>query len=57
MFTLSFSIVLAKERYVEVLELNAVRIKKWGGWVLAAVGAWLIVLGIWAERFAAMFPV
>ncbi len=57
MFTLSFSIVLAKERYVEVLELNAVRIKKWGGWVLAAVGAWLIVLGIWAERFAAMFQV
>lgn len=57
MFMLSSVIVLARERSVDVLDVNAIRIKKWGGWVLVMVGAWLIVLGIWAGWFAAIFPV
>jgi hypothetical protein len=57
MFMLSSVIVLARERSAGVLDINAARIKKWGGWVLAAVGAWLIALGIWAGYFAAIFPV
>lgn len=31
--------------------------KRWGGRILLAVGAWFIALGIFAEFFAEIFPV
>lgn len=57
MFMLSSVIVLARERYKEALDIDFVKIKKWGGWVLASVGVWLAALGVWADFFAGFFPV
>src|SRR5215211_2445710 len=27
-------------------------VKRWGGWVLIAVGGWFVILGVWADQFA-----
>lgn len=50
---------------VGVTQLKAVRtlkagtrvIKRWGGWILVAVGTWLIVLAAWTDFFTGVFDV
>ena len=57
MFALSLSITFAQEQVVDTLRASAVMIKRWGGRILVVVGIWLIVLAIWADAFARVFPV
>ncbi len=57
MFALSLSIAFAQEQVVDTLRASAVKIKRWGGRILVMVGIWLIVLAIWADAFARVFPV
>lgn len=57
MFALSALIARAQERTVSRLKASAPAIKRWGGIVLLGVGTWFIVLGIFADTFADVFPV
>ena len=57
MFSLSLAIAFAQEQLIQTIRAQVVVIKKWGGGVLILVGLWLIVLGIWAQAFARVFPV
>jgi len=57
MFSLALLIGAAQERLVDAMKAGTRQIKQWSGVVMFLVGAWLIVLAIWAELFARVFPV
>ncbi len=57
MFMLSVLVARAQQTTVERLQTTAPAIKKWGGAILVGIGAWFLVLGIFAEQFSGMFPV
>lgn len=57
MFGLSLGIAIAQERVTDALRASVVTIKRWGGGILILVGVWLIILAIWADTFADLFPV
>jgi hypothetical protein len=57
LFGASFVVVGARETTLERVRASAPTIKRWGGYVLIVVGAWFVALGIWADTFAALFPV
>lgn len=57
MFALAILIGLAQQRVVDALKAGTQQVKRWSGAVLAGVGLWLIVLALWAEAFARLFPV
>ncbi|HSM58842.1 MAG TPA: hypothetical protein VK879_21995 [Candidatus Sulfomarinibacteraceae bacterium] len=57
MFALAFLIGAAQEQMVAALKASTQQMKRWSGVVLLLVGAWLIVLAIWAQFFARVFPV
>ena len=56
-FALAFLVDRAREATVERLRASAPRIKRWGGAILVLVGAWTLLLGLFAEEFARLFPV
>ena len=56
-FALALLVGAAQQRAVEALKAGTQQVKRWGGVVLIGVGAWLIVLAIWADFFARVFPV
>ncbi len=58
-FLLVFLIIvvgMAKNRFLQSLRSGSQQIKRGGGLVLILVGAWLVILAIWAELFAQLFP-
>jgi protein-S-isoprenylcysteine O-methyltransferase Ste14 len=57
MFVLSVVVARAQESTVARLQASAPAIKRWGGAVLLAIGACFIVLGVFADTFADLFPV
>lgn len=57
MFTLARAIAGAQERAIASLRAAAPSVKRWGGWILVAVGAWFVLLGIFADFFADVFAV
>ncbi len=57
LFGAALGVAVAQERLVERVQASAPTIKRWGGLVLLAVGAWFIALGIFATTFAGLFPV
>ena len=57
MFSLALLLAAARERTVEAIQNGAPSVKRWGGRVLLAVGAWFIALGVFADFFADVFPV
>lgn len=56
-FAVVFLVAGAQEVVVERLKASAPAIKRWGGALLLVVGTWMFVLGLFAEAFAAVFPV
>jgi len=44
-------------RVVATLQASVGQVKRWGGWVLIGIGFWTLVLAIWADEFARIFPV
>ena len=56
-FGLALLVGAAQQRAMEALKAGTQQVKRWGGVVLLAVGAWLIILAIWADFFARVFPV
>lgn len=57
MFGLALAIGLAQEGFVTKLRAQAPWVKRWGGVVLIVLGIWTLVIGIWADFFAQLFPV
>lgn len=57
LFGLALAIGTAQEHLVRTLQAGAAQVKHWGGAILILVGLWLIVLAIWADTFAQLFPV
>jgi hypothetical protein len=57
MLGLAGAIGTAQERLVATLRAGTTQIKRWGGVILILVGIWFIILAIWAETFARIFPV
>lgn len=56
-FAAAFSVVLAKGTVAAGLVAGASRVKRWGGVVLVVVGLWFVILGMFPETFAGLFPV
>jgi hypothetical protein len=57
MFFFALAIAMAQEGIVGAARAHATQVKRWGGWILILVGGWLIVLAIFADFFARLFPV
>lgn len=56
-FVAAFGVAGAQDRTLEQIKAQTVRVKQWGGWILTAVGAWFLVLAVFADFFAGLFPV
>lgn len=54
---LSFVVGRAQERTLERVRASSAQVKRWGGLILIGVGTWFVVLAIWADFFAGIFPV
>lgn len=57
MFGLALPIGLAQTRTLALLKAGTQQVRRWSGAVLVVVGTWLIVLALWADFFARLFPV
>ncbi len=54
---LSFVIGRAQQHTLERMQASSAQVKRWGGWILVTVGAWFLVLALWADFFSQIFPV
>ena len=54
---LSAMIGAAQEQTLKRLQAGSPQVKRWGGLILLAVGTWFLILAIWADFFAEIFPV
>jgi hypothetical protein len=57
MFLLSFTIATAQDIIVRAVRARLGDVKRSGGWILIGVGAWFLILAIFAEFFTRIFPV
>lgn len=56
-FGTSYAIGTAQEGVVARLRSSTPAVKRWGGYILVAVGTWFLVLSVFAELFFGIFPV
>jgi TRAP-type C4-dicarboxylate transport system permease large subunit len=56
-FGAAVTVAVAQERVADRLTAAAPSMKRWGGVLLVVVGLWFVVLGVFAENFADVFPV
>ena len=56
-FSLAFLIASAQERVIRIAKLQSRTVKYWGGVILLGVGGWTVLLGLFANFFATLFPV
>lgn len=54
---LSLIVGRAQEHTLTRMRASSSQIKRWGAWILVTVGTWFLVLAIWADSFAEIFPV
>jgi hypothetical protein len=57
MFGASFGVARAEEATLERVKVQAPTVKRWGGRILIAVGAWFLILAVFADYFAEVLPV
>lgn len=57
MFTLALTLASAQERVVQGMVSGAPTVKRWGGRILLIVGAWFIVIAVFASAFSPLFDV
>lgn len=57
LFGAAVAVAGAQQRTIERIAAQAPAVKRWGGWILMAVGAWFIALALFADFFADLFPV
>jgi len=56
-FVLALAIASDQDALVARARAYTSSFKRWGGRILIAVGGWLIVLAVFADFFAGLFPV
>lgn len=56
-FAASTGVARAEQATLQRIEARAPQIKRWTGWVVAAVGVWFLVMAVFANFFADVFPV
>lgn len=56
-FAFALVVARAQETTVQAIRARAGQVKRYGGYVLIAVGLWSIALAVFAELFAQYFPV
>jgi hypothetical protein len=56
MFGASFGVARAEESTLERIKVQASTVKRWGGRILIAVGMWFLILAVFADEFANVFP-
>ena len=56
-FGLAYAIAHAQENIIQMAKLHTRTVKRWGGCILLAIGGWAILLAVFADFFATLFPV
>lgn len=56
-FAAAATVARAEGSTLERIEVQAPTVKRWGGRVLVVVGLWFLVLALFADLFARIFPV
>lgn len=56
-FAAAFAVAGAYQATMERIQARAPTVKKWGGYLLLLVGAWLLLLAIFVDFFADLLPV
>lgn len=56
-FSLAVAIATAQEELVAALRARSSEVRRWGGWVMLAVGVWVLALAVLAPVFRRVFPV
>ena len=56
-FAAAALVALGQERLAQRVTEAAPAMKRWAGWLLVVVGAWLVATGVFARSFARLFPV
>ncbi len=54
---MTYVVGTAQEGVVARLRSATPAVKRWGGYILVGVGAWFIVLSVFADFFSGIFPV
>ncbi|MGH2950179.1 MAG: hypothetical protein ACRDPC_28595 [Solirubrobacteraceae bacterium] len=57
LFGFAMVVARAQESTVKAIRARAGQVKRYGGYVLVAVGLWTFLLAVFAELFARYFPV
>lgn len=57
LFASAYLVSRAGENSLSRLKAQAPNIKRWAGWILMGVGAWLIALAVFSDFFIDLFPV
>lgn len=56
-FIFALVVARAQEATVQAIRARVGQVKRYGGYVLIAVGAWTLALAAFADFFARLFPV
>lgn len=56
-FGLALAIATAQEAVIGTARAHTRMVKRWGGYILLGVGTWTILLAVFADFFARIFPV
>jgi hypothetical protein len=56
-FLLALAIATAQHGVIAFARARTHDVKRWGGWILLAVGIWFLILSFFAEWFVGLFPV
>jgi hypothetical protein len=56
-FAAATGVARAERSTLERIEARAPQVKRWTGWLVAAVDVWFLVLAVFADFFADLFPV
>lgn len=57
MFAAATGVARAEQATLERIQARAPQVKRWTGWVVVGVGVWFLVLAVFADFFADLFPV
>jgi hypothetical protein len=57
LFALAALLAIAQQRATTTLANSGPTVKRWGGWMLLLVGAWFLILAVFARTFAGLYPV
>ncbi len=55
MFSLALLVGTAQQRTVEAIRARAPRVRRWSGWILLGVGAWVLASAVLPDVFRAVF--